>query len=58
MPVPVRSPNPEYTEEASDAFVGGDVVLQAIIRKDGTVRKIEIIEGLGYGLDESAIVCL
>ena len=55
MPVPVRSPNPEYTEEARDAFVGGDVVLQAIIRKDGTVRKIEIIEGLGYGLDESAV---
>jgi TonB family protein len=31
------------------------VVLQVIIRKDGTADNIQVLKGLGYGLDESAV---
>ncbi len=48
-------PPPAYTEEARKARAEGIVLIQAIIRKDGTVDSFKIIRGLGYGLDESAI---
>ncbi len=46
---------PSYTEEAIEAKVQGIVILQAVIRKDGTVGNFKILRGLGYGLDERAI---
>ncbi|PYU89107.1 MAG: hypothetical protein DMG08_22905 [Acidobacteria bacterium] len=54
-PIPVNQPLPLYTEEARKAKVEGLVLLQAIVRKDGTVDSFKVIRGLGYGLDESAI---
>lgn len=54
-PVPIYQPLPLYTEEARKARIEGIVLLQAIIRKDGTVDSFRVIRGLGYGLDESAI---
>ena len=33
----------------------GAVLIQAIIRKDGTVDNFKVLRGLGHGLDESAI---
>ena len=30
-------------------------MIQAIIRRNGTVDSFKVIRGLGYGLDESAI---
>jgi TonB family protein len=51
----VRQPMPSYTQPARDARVEGIVLLQIIVRKDGTVGNAKIIRGLGYGLDESAI---
>jgi TonB family protein len=54
-PVPLVQPLPPYTVEARKARIEGIVVLQAIIRKDGTVDSFKLIRGLGYGLDESAI---
>jgi TonB family protein len=48
-------PLPAYTEEARKARAEGIVLLQAIIRKDGTVDSFKVLRGLGYGLDESAI---
>ncbi|MBM3791480.1 MAG: TonB family protein [Acidobacteria bacterium] len=54
-PIPVTQPLPHYTEEARKARVEGIVLLQAIIRKDGSVDSFKVIRGLGYGLDESAI---
>ena len=54
-PVPLVQPLPLYTEQARKARVEGLVVLQAIVRKDGTVDGFKVIRGLGYGLDESAI---
>lgn len=46
---------PNYTEEARKARAEGIVLIQAIIRKDGTVDSFKVLRGLGYGLDESAI---
>jgi periplasmic protein TonB len=54
-PIPIYQPRPAYTEEARKARTEGILVLQAIIRRDGTVDSFRVIKGLGYGLDESAI---
>jgi len=54
-PIPIIQPLPAYTEEARKARAEGVVVIQAIIRKDGSVDSFKVIRGLGYGLDESAI---
>jgi periplasmic protein TonB len=55
QPVPMNKPLPPYTEDARKARIEGIVVLQAIIRKDGTVDSFKVIKGLGHGLDDSAI---
>jgi len=55
QPIPIYQPLPAYTEEARKARTEGVVVLQAIIRANGTVDSFRVIKGLGYGLDESAI---
>jgi len=54
-PVAIYQPLPAYTEEARKARTEGVVMIQAVIRRDGTVDSFKIIRGLGYGLDESAI---
>ncbi len=54
-PVVLLQPLPAYTEEARKARAEGIVLIQAIIRKDGTVDSFKVLRGLGYGLDESAI---
>src|SRR5215510_9234486 len=45
---------PVYTEEARAARIEGTVVLECLIRTDGTVSVKRTLRGLGYGLDESA----
>jgi TonB family protein len=54
-PVCVYQPLPGYTDEARAAKVEGTMLLQAVIRKNGQVTDIKVLQGLGYGLDESAI---
>jgi TonB family protein len=54
-PIALRQPLPPYTEEARKMRAEGIVLLQAIVRKDGSVDSFKVIRGLGYGLDESAI---
>jgi len=46
--------NPEYPELARRARLEGFVILQATIDKQGNVVDIEILRGLGLGLDTSA----
>ena len=45
---------PQYSEEARKARYQGTVVLEAIVRKDGTVDILRVIRSLGFGLDENA----
>jgi TonB family protein len=54
-PVAIYQPLPAYTEEARKARAEGVVLIQAVIRRDGSVDSFKVIRGLGYGLDESAI---
>ncbi len=46
---------PSYTEEARKARIEGVVVVECIVRKNGSVDTIKVIRSLGYGLDESAV---
>ena len=48
---------PEYPELARLARVEADVVLQAVILRDGTVDETEVLRctRLGFGFEESAV---
>ncbi|PYV07841.1 MAG: hypothetical protein DMG07_27440, partial [Acidobacteria bacterium] len=54
-PIAIAQPLPLYTEDARKARVEGVVLIQAVVRKDGSVDSFKVLRGLGYGLDESAI---
>ncbi len=54
-PVVLVKTLPKYTDDAIAAKVQGVVLLQAVIRKDGSVDSFQVIRGLGFGLEESAI---
>jgi TonB family protein len=58
MPRVLQRTEPEYTKEALDAKLEGFVVLSATITTDGTASDIQLVKGLGLGLDEKAIECL
>jgi len=46
---------PEYSEQARRDHISGTVELKATVGADGHVRDIEVVRGLGHGLDENAI---
>jgi TonB family protein len=46
---------PQYTEEARRMGISGDVVLEIIVRHDGTVGDVKVRHGLAGGLDRRAI---
>ena len=54
-PVPISQPPPVYPEMARKAGVEGMVILHVLVDKEGNVRDIRLIKGIGAGLDESAI---
>jgi len=47
--------NPEYPELARRARMEGFVILQAIIDQQGNVKDVEVLRGLGLGLDVAAM---
>jgi TonB family protein len=57
-PTVIKRVEPVYTDEARAAKIEGTVVLEILIRTDGTVSVLRNIRGLGYGLDESARVAI
>jgi TonB family protein len=44
-----------YTNAAREANVQGEIVLSIEARADGTIKVLNIVKGLGFGLDEKAI---
>jgi TonB family protein len=44
-----------YTDEARRRSVSGDVVLEIVVRRDGSVGGVTILQGLGAGLDQRAV---
>ena len=54
-PVLLNQPQPRYTEEARKAKIQGAVLARVLIGADGSVKKVTVVRGLSYGLDEQAI---
>ena len=48
-------PRPAYTDEGRRLKIEGEVLLEAVFTTNGEVRVLRIVQGLGHGLDESAI---
>jgi TonB family protein len=57
-PVPLRKVDPKYPPELRTGHVEGEVVLYAVIRKDGTVDSIQLVRGVDPVLDANAIDAL
>ncbi len=53
-PVAVHKVQPAYPESARDAKTEGTVVLDALIRTDGSVDRVKILESAGDELDSAA----
>jgi TonB family protein len=55
VPVTVQSkPTPVYTSEARQLRVEGEVLLKVVFTADGEIRILNVVRGLGHGLDEAA----
>jgi TonB family protein len=50
----LREVRADYTEDARRRALEGEVVLEIIVRRDGTVGDIRILKRLGAGLDDRA----
>lgn len=57
-PVPVRKVDPRYPPALADAKIQGEVILYAIIRRDGTVDSIQLLKGVEPRLDQNAMEAL
>ena len=51
----LREVKAEYTEDARRRSITGDVLLEIVVRRDGTSATVRVLQGLGAGLDERAI---
>jgi protein TonB len=54
-PAILREVKPDYTEEGRRRTVEGDVVLEIVVRSDGAVGSVKLLQGLGAGLDQRAV---
>jgi TonB family protein len=50
--------SPDYTAEAKKKKIEGAVTLMIVIDKKGDVVDAKVVKGLGYGLDENAIIAV
>jgi protein TonB len=51
----LREVRADYTDDARRAGVEGEVVLEIVVRRDGTVGDVRILQRLNSGLDQRAI---
>lgn len=54
-PVPIFTPEPEFSDEARRAKHSGVVILSADVDPTGRPRNLHVKQGLGLGLDEKAL---
>ncbi len=54
----LREVKADYTEEARRRGLTGEVVLEIVVRRDGSVGAVKLLQGLGLGLDERAIAAV
>ncbi len=57
-PVPVRKVDPKYPQLAIKQRIDGEVILYAIIRKDGHVDSIQVVRSVDPQLDQNAMEAL
>jgi periplasmic protein TonB len=48
-------PAPSYSDEARKAKLQGHVTLRVLVGAEGRVKDVQLVHGLGLGLDENAI---
>ncbi len=54
-PVLLREVRPAYTDEARRQAIEGDVMLEIVVRHDGSVGNVRVTRSLGAGLEQKAI---
>ena len=57
-PSPLRKVDPKYPPTLINEHVEGEVVLYAVIRRDGTVDSIQLVRGVDEELDKNAMNAL
>lgn len=55
LPTCVYCPDPQYTDEAREAKVQGRVTLRVLVGADGRASQIQIVQGIGMGLDDRSV---
>ena len=60
LPVPIHQERPVYTPEAMAAQIEGSVLLESVVRADGSVGDVRVIEPFDtqHGLDQQAVEAL
>lgn len=51
----LREVKADYTEDARRRGLSGEVVMEIVVRRDGSVGDVKILQPLGGGLDERAV---
>ncbi len=54
----LREVKASYTEDARRANLEGEVVLEIVVRRDGSVGDVKLVDGLPSGLNERAIAAV
>jgi periplasmic protein TonB len=54
----LREVKAAYSEEARRASITGDVLMDVVVRADGSVGSARVTRGLGFGLDERAVAAV
>ncbi|HEY6944197.1 MAG TPA: TonB family protein [Candidatus Acidoferrum sp.] len=57
-PAPVRKVDPKYPPTLINEHVEGEVILYAVIRRDGSVDSIQLVRGIDEELDKNAMDAL
>ena len=57
-PLPIHTVDPKYPPETMNEHIDGEVVLYAIIRKDGSIDSIQLVHSLDSRLDKAAMDAL
>ncbi|HVO58630.1 MAG TPA: TonB family protein [Dongiaceae bacterium] len=57
-PSPVRKVDPKYPPTLAAEHVEGEVILYAVIRRDGSVDSIQVVKGIDEQLDANAVRAL
>ena len=58
LPRVLNEVRPQYTSDAMRAKVQGTVLLECVVRPDGTVSDVQVVRSLDptFGLDQEAII--